>query len=119
MAKKVIFYRNIDKKCPVEEFIDTLPAKTAQKVTWTLSLVEDREIVPDKYFKLLKNTNIWEFRIHYDKNIYRIFSFFDGNSVVVAAHGFHKKTQKAPKKEIERAEKYRLDYLKRKKENRL
>jgi hypothetical protein len=36
---------------PIEDFFDQLPAKTAQKVTWVLKLVEDLEHVPLKYFK--------------------------------------------------------------------
>jgi len=33
--------------------------------------------------------------------------------VVILTHGFVKKTQKTPQQEIERAEAYRRDYLKR------
>jgi len=46
-------------------------------------------------------------------NAYRIFCFFERNSVIILTHGFAKKTQKTPQKEIERAEAYRRDYLKR------
>ncbi|MFH1977346.1 MAG: type II toxin-antitoxin system RelE/ParE family toxin [Pseudomonadota bacterium] len=47
--------------------------------------------------------------------IYRIFCFFDTHSVVILTHGFIKKTQKTPKQEIERAETYRKDFLRRRK----
>jgi phage-related protein len=43
-------------------------------------------------------------------NIYRIFTFFDDNKLVILLHGFQKKTQKTPRKEIERAKKLRRDY---------
>jgi len=43
---------------------------------------------------------------------YRIFCFFMNNSVVLT-HGFVKKSQKTPAGEIERAEAYRRDFLKR------
>ena len=56
--------------------------------------------------------DIWEFRIKLGSNIYRVLSFWDGNKIVLT-HGFIKKTQKTPVQEIERAEDYRRDYLKR------
>lgn len=114
MGKAVIFYRTADGKCPVQEFLDPLPGKAAQKVTWVLKLIEDLEIVPSTYFKKLVSTEeIWECRMQLGSNAYRIFCFFDGHSVVVLTHGMVKKTQKTPQAEIERAEAYRRDYLQR------
>ena len=114
MGKTVIFYRKADGKCPVKEFLDSLSGKVAQKVAWVLSLIEDLDVVPSTYFKKLVSTEeIWECRIQLGSNAYRIFSFFDGHSVVVLTHGLIKKTQKTPQREIERAEAYRKDYLQR------
>ena len=91
-----------------------MTGKTAQKVTWVLSLIEDLDVVPTTYFKkLIGSEEIWECRIQLGSNAYRIFCFFDGNSVVVLTHGLVKKTQKTPKGEIEKAESYRRDYLQR------
>ena len=53
MQRTVLFYKTIDGKCPVQEFLDSLSGKVAQKVLWTLSLLEDLEIVPAIYFKKL------------------------------------------------------------------
>ena len=76
--------------------------------------MEDLDVVPSTYFKkLVSSGEIWEFRIQFGSNSYRIFCFFDGNSVVVLTHGLIKKTQKTPRPEIERAEAYRRDYLQR------
>jgi phage-related protein len=114
VGKTVIFYRNVDGKCPVQEFLDSLTGKAAQKITWVLSLIEDLDIVPSTYFKKLVSTEeIWECRIQFGSNAYRIFCFFNGHSVVVLTHGIIKKTQKTPQREIERAEAYRRDYLQR------
>jgi phage-related protein len=114
MAKTVVFYRTANGSCPIEEFLDSLPAKAAQKAVWMLSLLEDMDIVPSLYFKKLAGTDgIWECRIAYGSNVYRLFCFFAGHSVVVLTHGFVKKSQKTPRAEIERAETYRNDYLKR------
>jgi phage-related protein len=118
MPRTVIFYKTVDGKCPVQEFLDSLSGKVAQKVLWTLSLLEDLEIVPSIYFKKLTGTDdIWECRIQYSSNIYRIFCFFDSHSVVVLTHGLVKKSQKTPQREIEKAESYRKDFLSRRKKH--
>ena len=118
MGKTIIFYRTADGQCPVQDFLDSLPGKAAQKVTWVLSLLEELDIVPSSYFKKLVSTEgIWECRIQLGSNAYRIFAFFDGTSVVVLTHGLVKKTQKTPQREIERAEAYRKDYLQRRLKN--
>ncbi len=114
VGETIIFYRTADGKCPVQEFLDSLSGKTAQKVTWVLSLIEDLDVVPPTYFKkLVGSEDIWECRIQLGSNAYRIFCFFDGNSVVVLTHGLIKKTQKTPRGDIEKAASYRKDYLQR------
>ncbi|MCP4258128.1 MAG: type II toxin-antitoxin system RelE/ParE family toxin [Planctomycetes bacterium] len=103
-------------KCPVRDFIDSLPGKAVQKITWVLSLLKDLQIVPSSYFKKLTGTeDIWECRIQFGSNAYRLFCFFVDGDVVVLTHGIMKKRQKTPKGEIERAESYRRDFLRRKK----
>ena len=49
VGKTVIFYRTADGKYPVQEFLDSLPGKAAQKVTWVLNLIEDLDVVPSTY----------------------------------------------------------------------
>jgi len=111
--RTVIFYRTVDGKCPAQEFIDSLPGKVAQKIVWVLKLLEDLEIVPSSYFKKLVGTEeIWECRIQFGSNTYRIFCFFIDSSVILT-HGFIKKSQRTPTYEIERAEAYRRDFFKR------
>lgn len=118
MGKTVIFYKTTNGKCPVREFIDFLPGKAAQKVTWVLTLIEDLDFVPSTYLKkLVDSEDIWECRIHFGSNAYRIFCFFDGHSVVVLTHGIIKKTQKIPKGEIKKAEAFKKDYLQRRLKN--
>ena len=114
MGRALKFYRTKDGKCPVTEFLDSLSSKWAQKVTWVLKLIEELDIVPGKYLKKLTDTeDIWECRIQFGSNVMRIFCFFAGSEVVVLTHGIMKKTAKLPKKEIDKAESYRRDYLSR------
>ncbi len=112
--RKIIFYRTDSGKCPVEEFLDSLSSKEAQKVTWVLKLIEELPKVPSHYFKKLVNTeDIWEVRVIWDKNIFRILGFWDGPKLVVLTHAFQKKTQKTPKRAIQIAEARKNDYLQR------
>lgn len=91
--------------------MDSLPGKEAQKVTWVLQLVEELEIVPALYFKKLADMDeLWECRVKLGSNIYRLLAFFMGREVVLT-HGFAKKTQKTPAGEIDRARRYRTEYL--------
>jgi len=82
-----------------------------------LTLLEELEILPSTYFKKLVNSDeIWEVRVSFGSNIYRIFCFFAVHTVVVLTHGMVKKSQKTPPGEIERAESYKQDYLSRRKQ---
>jgi phage-related protein len=113
MKREVLFYRKSSGECPVEEFLDSLSAKTARKVVWVLTLAEDLERVPAHYFcKLADTDDIWEFRVKLGSNIFRVFAFWD-DSRIILTHGFVKKTQKTPPEEIRRAENFKEDYFQR------
>lgn len=114
MDREVQFYKSANQKCPVQEFLDSLPSKVAKKVTWVLSLLEDLDVIPAHYFSKMPGTqDIWECRIKLGSNIYRIFAFWDGNKIILT-HGLVKKTQKTPRNEIEKAESYKTDHFERK-----
>jgi len=112
--REIRFYRSDSGVCPIETFLDSLSGKQAQKVTWTLQLIEEMQAVPTKYFKKLVNTDdIWEVRVQVGNNIFRLLGFLDGESLVILNHAFQKKTQKTPKKEIQIAEARKKNYLNR------
>jgi phage-related protein len=113
--KKVDFYRTDAGKCPIEEFLDSLSGKQAQKIAWVLQLIEDLDVIPTTYLKKLVNTDdIWEVRIQISGNIFRLLGFFEGDNLVVLNHGFQKKTQKTPSQDIKLAEARKKDHLRRK-----
>ena len=58
---------------------------------------------------------LYEIRIEFQNNIYRIFCGFDKGNLVVLFNAFQKKTQKTPKKEIELALKLKVEYFNSKK----
>lgn len=67
-------------------------------------------------FKKLTD-DIWEFRTLFNSIHYRLLAFWDksekGNTLVIATHGFIKKSSKVPKKEILKAISYRRIYFER------
>lgn len=113
-VRTIEFYRTETGRCPVEEFLDSLPDKHAQKVTWVLRLVERLNIVPKQYLKKLIDTeNLWEIRVISGGNNYRFLGFYDGTKLLILTNGFSKKKQKIPDREIELAQRRRKDYIQR------
>lgn len=53
--RSIKFYRNSSGRCPVEEFLDSLSAKQAQKMTWVMQLFEEHDQFPAQYFEKLVN----------------------------------------------------------------
>ncbi|WP_121967147.1 type II toxin-antitoxin system RelE/ParE family toxin [Myroides sp. N17-2] len=96
----------------VEHFLDSLDIKARAKVVYNVERVLESSAIDSELFKKLDN-DIWEFRTLYSKIQYRLLSFWcpKTNSLIIATHGFIKKTQKTPKKEIARAREIRRIYL--------
>ena len=70
------------------------------------------ERVPAKFLKSIEGSKgLYEIRVEYESNIYRIFCCFDRGNLVVLFNGFQKKTQKTPNKELNKAEKIMTDYF--------
>ena len=93
------------------DFIKSLPTKAKDKVAYNIS--KSMVIIDDELFKKL------EFRTLYNGIKYRLLAFWDTDekTVVVATHGFTKKTKKTPVKEIARAEAMRKEYFNEKRQN--
>lgn len=109
------FYQAESGKYPVMDFLDSLNGKQTQKIAWVLELFEEMSIVPKQYFKKLKNTeNIWEIRIIFSGDIFRLLGFLDVNNNFVLTNGFIKKSQKTPQSEINLAEERKRNYYERK-----
>jgi phage-related protein len=112
---EVQFYRNASGDCPVEEFLDDLGSKQAQKVAWVLKLVRELPLVPKQYLKKLEGTDqLWEIRTEFGGDAFRLLGFWDTGNLIILTSGFAKKTQKTPNREIELAAQRRRDYLNRK-----
>lgn len=99
----------------VKLFLKSLPPKVTDKIAYNLKkaqYVQDKDL-----FKKLGGCDIWEFRTAYQGHAYRLLAFWDSetDSLVVVTHGFIKKSQKTPTKEIDKAIELRRIYLSNKK----
>ena len=92
-------------------FLKSLPKKASEKIAYNIS--KSMVFTDNELFKKLEGTDIWEFRTQYSGIKYRLLAFWDteAETLVVATHGFIKKTQKTPVKEIAKAEAIRKDYF--------
>ena len=108
--REVIFYGEY-----FWEFYYKQSRKVKDKITWTIGLLNYLEVIPEKYLKHIEETDLYEIRVSFGNNIFRIFCFFDKDRLVIVFNGFQKKTQKTPKKEIDRAVSLRKEYYEDKK----
>lgn len=91
------------------EFFTKLPDDVKQKIEYIFEIIITVDQIPNKFFKHIED-GIYEIRIERSGNIYRIFSFFDDGKLIILLHGFQKKSQKLPRKEITKAKKLRKSY---------
>jgi len=94
----------------VVDFIESLDQKTQEKVLENIR-ISTLQNNPQLFKKLDKD--IWEFRTLYSKKQIRLLAFWDRQqrSLVICTHGFIKKTQKTPPKELSKAKKIRTKFL--------
>lgn len=112
--REIIFYKTPSGDRPVEKFLDSLSAKQAKKVTWVLQIVETFASVPIQYFKKLVGTDdIWEVRIDFGNDTFRLLGFMEKGNLVILTNGFAKKSQKTPASEIDLAQQRKKDHLSR------
>lgn len=86
-----------------------MPDKEIKKLDYIISLLESEDRLPVKFIKFLRD-ELYELRMEYNSNIYRVFFIFDEGKIVVLFNGFQKKTQKTPNNEIEKALKIKEEY---------
>lgn len=72
--------------------------------------------IPQKFLKHIESTDgLYEIRIKVGSDIYRVFCCFDEGKIVILFNGFQKKSQKTPKKEIDKALRLKQEYFDKKK----
>lgn len=91
------------------DFINALDEDSSKKIFYVLDMLKTQERLSEKFVKYIED-GIFELRAEYDGNIFRVFFIFDDGNIVLLFNGFQKKSQKTPKKEIERAKRLKKEY---------
>lgn len=90
-------------------FYHALEAGAQKKIDYVLDVLKMQERVSEKFVKFIRD-GLYEIRAAHNGNIYRAFFIFDDGNVVMLFNGFHKKSQKTPTKEIEKALELKKEY---------
>src|SRR5690606_34751370 len=107
MAREIIFYENY-----FLDFYIPLNDRVKMKIKYALELIKQVDNVPSKFLSSITGYEVhFEIRVEYESNIYRIFCCFDKGKLVVLFNGLQKKSQKTPKKEIEKAMRLKQEYF--------
>lgn len=116
---EIEFYETEDGKCPIWDFLEALRLKAPtnkdariqhKQASLYIELLQQNGTHMNAEITKHLDDGIWELRPRNN----RVFYFFYQNDTYVLLHQFRKKSQKTPKREIEKAKIERNDYLRRK-----
>ena len=120
----VEFYETQDGECQVWDFLEGLRIKAAsnkdariqhKQASLYIELLQQNGTHMNENITKHLEDGIWELRPGNN----RVFYFFFQDDIFVLLHQFRKKSQKTPKRDIEKAKRVRVDYLYRKENNKL
>lgn len=105
--RQVVFFKHY-----FLDFFDNQNGKVQEKIEYVLFLISVADRIPQKFLKHIEGiAGLYEIRVEFESNIYRIFCCFDEGKVVVLFNGFQKKSHKTPPIEIERALRIKKEYF--------
>lgn len=116
---EIEFYKTARGKEVVAEFLDSLSRDLRSKAFRDIDILEEYGITLTKPHVDYIEDGLWELRIKFASNISRVFYFYPLKQKIVLLHGFIKKTNKTPRREIDIAKKRMADYLERMNNNEL
>ena len=92
------------------DFINEIEEAAADKIFKVLDILKMNMRVSAKFVKAVGD-GLFELRVEYESNIYRVFFIFDRGDVVILFNGFQKKSQKTPQKELEKAKRIKKCFM--------
>ena len=102
---EIEFYQDSQGDIPVQDFICQQPPKVEAKIYRHIDLLQEFGLsLGQPYIEKLAGSDVWELKIRYSSNRYRILYFAFSGRKFILLHAFLKKTAKTPKNEIEIAQ---------------
>lgn len=94
------------------EWINSIPKKDSAKLLRTIEETENHGLLVAQRLKWVKkiDSNLYELRSKVGSNIQRAIYFHVEKGRYVITHGFTKKTEKTPKKELDHAKELRKEW---------
>ena len=94
------------------EFYNTLPYKDRRKLMATIEIIEKKGMIIAFQLELVKKLDyeIYEIRSKISTRIQRVLYFHKDSNKYIVTHGFTKKTQKTPVREIQHAKTIKAEY---------
>lgn len=112
MTREIRFYENY-----FIDFYISLDSSIQEKIEYVFKVIRTVDRIPQKFLTHIEGTDgLYEIRIKESCDIYRVFCCFDAGRIVILFNGFQKKSQKTPRKEIDKALRIKQDYFINKKE---
>jgi phage-related protein len=99
----IVFYVEESGRSPVREFLASLDARTQARFLASMDQLRMRNVAAREPLTRHLEDKVWELSEQSHTNIYRLLYFFFSERRIVFLHGFQKKTQKTPRREIELA----------------
>jgi len=112
-AWQIVNYTDEKGNSPVEEFLQHLDLKTQARFEWSIEQLRVLNVRAREPLVKHLEGKLWELRRASGGNIYRLLYFFFTGRKIVFLHGFQKKSQKTPCREIETAQARMDDYIRR------
>lgn len=95
-----------------KDFKKTLKKTILAKIYYVFLYIMTEEQIPTKFLRNVEGVkDLYEIRIEYESNIYRIFCCFDEGNLIILFNAFQKKNKKTPKDEIDKAERIMKEYF--------
>jgi phage-related protein len=111
MTREIIFFQNYF----IDFYLD-LDLSVQEKIEYVFKVIRTMDMVPERFIKHIEGTDgLYEIRVKTGSDIYRIFCCLDSGRLVILFNGFQKKSDKTPRKEIERGLRLKAEYFKQKK----
>ncbi|MBD0351581.1 MAG: type II toxin-antitoxin system RelE/ParE family toxin [Flavisolibacter sp.] len=107
MERKIIFHGDYFTRFFLEQ-----TNSVQEKIEYVLRIIRQVERVPKTFLQHLEDTEgLYEIRVEYGSNLFRIFCCFDEGNLVVLLNGFQKKSQKTPVNELQLAKRLMKEYF--------
>jgi phage-related protein len=107
---RLVYYRTARGESPVSDFVDSLPGAHQAKIASALGRLEAQGTKLGRPEVAHLKDRIWELRVQFGGIQYRILFGLLKQGPVLLAHGFVKKTQAVPDREIRTADSRLADY---------